>query len=602
LNNDKQSPSPPPGRSAADAGAGCRPGRGCVFFNFGDAYALRLLVAISSLRRVYNGPVTTFLATDATGVALRGPLEQLGSDVIMTEDLGRAADRHRVFRESPYDTTLVFDSDLLFLGPIDELWEPIEREGVLLTRFHPLPWGVDGSPERPGWADRVGLMRRIRNLVGEDAFNRAVSRMIDQRIDINAGVMGIARPQGEAFLAEWAEYAEAGRSRNIPILDELLVVALATRHGHYLAGEPWNCPADEFFRRTNLGDARIIHYFADGTRPFGIRLGRNPATWAGRKWYQAYRQAAADLDLGRWKRTDPSYTGRVGRLFAHGPRQAARATLGGARARAKAVRKRAAWHFERKAGFPAQQALLSRLAARGYRVSLDHPARATVIILSYKRPDNIGPIVQSALLCGFVDRVIVSNNNPDIDLRRYLAAHDPRLELRQQQQRLGPSYRYELARQCDADYFICIDDDVFPSPWQLRRLFRSLVEDPAVPRGAFGQVYVPSKNILRKKRLAIRPLRDQTQPVDVILQVHAFTRRHLAAYFSLLERLGIANADVHSSEDVIISFTGTGRPVLQDVGHLFMCPTRRAPGIATHRRDGFDDYRMDLYHRAAGVP
>jgi hypothetical protein len=68
------------------------------------------------------------------------------------------------------------------------------------------------------------------------------------------------------------------------LLDEMLVVALIGDYPHFLADEIWNCPADECFRRTNLADAVIIHYFADGHHLFGNqRMGRNPGTWAGKK-------------------------------------------------------------------------------------------------------------------------------------------------------------------------------------------------------------------------------------------------------------------------------------------------------------------------------
>lgn len=587
--------------SSAPRSAGVpRRGRGCVFFNYGEAYALRLIVALHSLRRVYHGPVTTILAPDDTGRSLHDTLRELDSDVVFSDELSKSWDRHRLFLDSPYETTLSFDSDLVFFEPIDPLWEPLEREGVLLTRFYPAPYGVDGTKEAPGWSNRVRFLERVRHLVDEETYKLALSRMTNDRIDINIGVMGISRPLGDGFLADWSERMERDRSRRIPLMDEMLVVALAARHRHFLAGEEWNCPADEFCRRTSLADARIIHYFADGQRVHGIRLGRNPSTWAGTKWYEAHYRAACRFPLRRLQRDDPTFTGRAGRLLAPGPGHLTGRLRREARRRCAHWWARAVRHAVKDVAFPAQQSVLALLASLGYRARLRGAGGVTVIILSYKRMANIPRIVRSSLLCGFVDRVVVSNNNPEVDLRPYLTIRDPRLELRQQPEHRGPSYRYDLARECAADYYICIDDDVFPFPWQLRRLFRSLVADPSAPRGTGGQVYDRRKAGLVELRPKAFSLRDQTRTVDVIWQIHAFTRRHLDAYFEIVENMGMENSSIHSSEDIIISFAGSGLPVLEDVGHVFKCPSGTEPGIATHNRKGFFDYRRDLYLRVSG--
>jgi hypothetical protein len=268
-------------------------------------------VAVFSLRRFYDGPVTTFLARDPAGIRLRGQLEQLGSDVVFGDRISKSWDRHRLFLESPYRSTLVLDSDLLFQAPIDDLWAPLEREGVLATRMFPPLYGVDGSPDRPrGSLYRMGLMEQLRDLVDGDTYSTAVRRLVDDRIDINVGVMGVSRPKGDVFLNEWSELMERRRHDGILLLDELLVVVLLPRHRHFLADEAWNCPADEFFRRTNLADARVIHYFGDGHIVDGTRLGRNPATWAGRKWYKVYREAAKQIDLRHWESRDPTFVGK----------------------------------------------------------------------------------------------------------------------------------------------------------------------------------------------------------------------------------------------------------------------------------------------------
>lgn len=319
--------------------------RGCLFFNFGESCALRLLVAVFSLRRFYDGPITTFLARDPAGIRLRAQLEQLGSEVVFDDRISKSWDRHHLFLESPYRSTLVFDSDLLFQGPIDDLWAPLEREGVLATRFFPPLYGVDGSPDRPrGRVYRMGLMEQLRDLVDADAYSTAIRRLVDERIDINVGVMGISRPKGDAFLNDWSALMERGRHADIMILDELLVVVLLPGYRHFLADEAWNCPADEYFRRTNLADARVIHYFADGHNVRGTRLGRNPATWAGKKWFEVYREAGEQIDLEHWESRDPHFAAMHRSAF---PTRAGRALLQIFRKTAGRLRSKKSWNMKR---------------------------------------------------------------------------------------------------------------------------------------------------------------------------------------------------------------------------------------------------------------
>ena len=565
--------------------------RGCLFFNAGTAYVLRLLVAIFSLRRFYEGPITVVLVDGETDERLVAQLEELGCEVAVQGEVSKSWDRHRLFLESPYATTLVFDSDLLFLDSIEPLWAPLEREGVLVTRFSISPYGVGGSPDRPGWSNRLALLEGVRPLIEPETWEKATRRLVDERIDVNVGVMGISRPRGDAFLTDWSERMERGRASRIDLMDEMLVVALLADHRHELAEEAWNCPADEFFRTTNLADANVIHYFADSHLLLGSRLGRNPATWAGQKWIEAHDDCARHLDLHRWRWKDPTYPGVAGRLVARGvgatrfrARVRAGRVLGGVRSRVSA-------RLRERTRFRPQNAWWALRRRLGLPVRLGTRDRATVIILSYKRMENIRQIVDNALLCGFVERVIVCNNNPDVDLApRLMTITDDRLELLQQDRRRWPSHRYDIARTIDSDYFICIDDDVFPTPRQLRKLFVTLLRDPDVPVGSAGERYDPAQAAFTRTTPGARR-------VDLLMHTYVFTRRHLDRYFELLDELGLANEEVHSSEDVILSFTGPDRPATAAVGRVRECPSCRDREIATHQQDGFEPFRLELFHR-----
>ncbi len=291
-------------------------GRGCIYYNFGKVYVARLLVSVYSLRKHYAGPITVFLADDPTVNKLREVLQKLQVNVILKNDLSRSFDRHKLFFESPYETTLSFDSDMIFMRPIDHLWEPLERHGVLATRFHTPSHGIGGTHEKRGPFDRVDHLEGVRNLLAPKTFEIAMHRLVQEKIDVNIGVFGISLPRGAAFLNDWAAHMERGRGKNILLLDEMLVNGLLGIHDHYLADEAWNCPADEYFRYTNLADAKVIHYFGDGDTRLGSRMGRNPATWAGMLWFQMYKEASDIIDFGPWRTHDFTIANRR-ELFAH---------------------------------------------------------------------------------------------------------------------------------------------------------------------------------------------------------------------------------------------------------------------------------------------
>lgn len=289
-------------------------GRGVVVFHFGYAYGLRLLVCLYTLRKYYAGPVSVFLRDDQAGRELRPLLEKMDLTVAMKPWLTRSFDRHRVFLESPYATTLSIDSDTIFQGPIDELWDPLEREGALVTRYRAQAYGVEGTPDRPGWGNRVGHLQSIRPLLTKEDFDSAIDRLVTQGIDINIGMLGFARPKGEAFLQDWAQRLERGRNLKADIMDEMLIVGLYWKYPHVLADEKWNCPASEYFRGTCVADARMIHYFADGNRFFGAKIGRSSSSWAGRLWLAAYSEASQHMDLKRWRRHDSYFDGPLKRI------------------------------------------------------------------------------------------------------------------------------------------------------------------------------------------------------------------------------------------------------------------------------------------------
>jgi len=234
------------------------------------------------------------------------------------------------------------------------------------------------------------------------------------------------------------------------------------------------------------------------------------------------------------------------------------------------------------------------------RESVPGNEKLCVVLLSYKRMRNMCHIVDSLLLCDFVHEIILSNNNPEVRMEDFMRIRDPRLRIINQSVRCLPNKRYELARDLDADYFLCIDDDLFLTPGQVRKLFMALIENPAVPHGVIGQDFLidgekihPCKRLCRKSR-----------ETDVIMWAYAFTREHLVRYFRLLDQLNIDSADL-LSDDMFISFSGKGRARCENLGNMLRCGSSDDEDKAIWMERGFFEQRCRLYlqcrNSAAGM-
>lgn len=217
---------------------------------------------------------------------------------------------------------------------------------------------------------------------------------------------------------------------------------------------------------------------------------------------------------------------------------------------------------------------------------------ATFIVLSFARPQNIQRILDEVRQADCCGRVILSNNNPEIDILDHIAPPSDGLEVRQQKTRWDPIKRFLIARETGDGHFICIDDDVFLTAGQIDRLFSHLVLDPSRPHGIWGELYEPVDGEIRIRQ----GVRNMSCRVSVLNRVYAFTRDHVVRMFELMESLGIADPrDLKRVDDVLLSAAGAGRPQIHDLGPIDECPTSDQAGIALWREDNFHAPRLGLY-------
>lgn len=241
-----------------------------------------------------------------------------------------------------------------------------------------------------------------------------------------------------------------------------------------------------------------------------------------------------------------------------------------------------------------------RLACEESRLTDDALPPVTAILLSYARPWNIDPMARMLLRFSCIERLIISNNNPAVDLSSYLSVTDERMTLITQTEKRPASMMLMLAsRAADsgAGYFLSIDDDLFLFPAQISRLLHELIRSPAVPHGVVGQRW----NVAG----FIESHVTGEGEIDVLNRAYACTSAHVHRSMRLLDVLGYTSDEAKEmlpfGSDIILSHSGEGSPRIHNVGPLLSCPTAALQGVARFKEPGFNAFRVDLYSRVQAI-
>jgi len=227
--------------------------------------------------------------------------------------------------------------------------------------------------------------------------------------------------------------------------------------------------------------------------------------------------------------------------------------------------------------------------------------KLTVIVLNHKRPQNVGQIARYALRCGFVGRMIVSNNSQAYRLADRVRLQDPRLLLIDQPEPAGVGISLEVAREHRSRYYLRVDDDIFLHPAQLQWLYWSLRMSAQRPHGIFGAAFAPDKDPAQEWPFVHR--RNVTAPIAILNGLFAFTREHLDEYFRLCGLLGITNQrTLMNGEDIVLSFSGSQPPMVHNIGAVWECASEAKPGVALHQsRPRFYEERWKIYSALQGL-
>ena len=222
----------------------------------------------------------------------------------------------------------------------------------------------------------------------------------------------------------------------------------------------------------------------------------------------------------------------------------------------------------------------------GRELSSVFPQKVTVLITYYSevRMKNINYQIRNILKCTFVDRIIVSNHNPDIRINDKVDVENKNLILINQNVRRACGYRWNVAKTIDSEYLIAIDDDILLFPSQLKVLFEQLILKPDVPHGFSGMIHLKNGEFEYRER--------EDTDVHYLCEVYAVTKYHIRQYFemeSLLEKQDqtLPDAVERLGDYIVISQTGIRNPKIHKTTRIFRSETFKLIGVSNHKERDF---------------
>lgn len=217
-----------------------------------------------------------------------------------------------------------------------------------------------------------------------------------------------------------------------------------------------------------------------------------------------------------------------------------------------------------------------------------------VIILNYRRPQNIGAIAAAAREALQDAPIFILDQADTDDLRERRDIPWSEVWLQRAAVNQGAGARVALASRLPFDLYIAIDDDTFLTPGQIARLAERLRAEPDRAHGVWGERLELDAGMIAF-RTAIRQV---DAAVSTLNQVYAFSGRQAAAAIELAARLGYdAWSGIGPVDDILLSCGSAKPPLCHDLGPIGLCPTAGERGIAVWMSEGFRERRLELAGR-----
>jgi len=227
--------------------------RGIIMFNRGENCIVRAIVALETLRRHWNGPVTMYLE-DPYPHEFDEVCAHYNVDVIHNEEnheLKTLVRKTDMFSNPPYDRTMWLDSDVVVNGSLDEMFDYLDDADVSIPHF--CGW----------WSNGRTMSKRVRKFEGI-AEDRHVKKALEKHPAANTGILTFRKSEKwTKFVKDWVTLAHEGSKARIFIPDEVAFQVL-----YPSAEEEWGLKVHIAPQKFNVSvkfggdieDKRLIHF------------------------------------------------------------------------------------------------------------------------------------------------------------------------------------------------------------------------------------------------------------------------------------------------------------------------------------------------------
>jgi hypothetical protein len=221
-----------------------------------------------------------------------------------------------------------------------------------------------------------------------------------------------------------------------------------------------------------------------------------------------------------------------------------------------------------------------------------------VIILNYRRPQNIGLIARAAREA-LPDAAIFILDQADRDgLRQRTGIDWDQVWFQRAAVNRGAGVRVPMAAHLPFEHWIAIDDDTMLTAKQIGALAERLRDEPDRAHGVWGQ-----RLELNEGQIELRSaLYGVDATMSVLNRVYAFSAAQARAAIALSARLDYTSWDEAGPvDDFLLSCASPKPPLCHDLGAIAQCPTTDEPEIAVWRRDGFLEHRIEVIRRLIAI-